>query len=267
MGKYVSNNISVVEKCSNQSALGYLHSRIRRCVSTLGLSSPRILLDLEKNWFMHTYHWGDVLLGQIVLGTTVVLAVLSSLANLVDLFVDLSSVMVSLLTGTSHGELNTTWMPSTNTGDLSETLVCLAGQLLGVPTRGDTLESFTLGHTNDVDHLILGKDTFDGDGLFKVSTSPVDLLRNVATIELHFHNMGLLLTLLHHAHLSMGNHTHNGTILLDASQVHVDFSFAKGISPFLGVLGESLLLRFVPMILQTRKNEKVGQRICLITAR
>merc|ERR1719323_2299978 len=76
--------------------------------------------------------------------------------------------MVSLLTGTSNGVLDTARMPGTDTSDLTQTLVRLPGQLLGMPTGGHTLESFSLGNTNDVDHLVLGEDLLDGDLLFEL---------------------------------------------------------------------------------------------------
>ena len=67
--------------------------------------------------------------------------------NTVHLLVNLSSVMVTLLTGSSNGEGNTRWMPCSNTGNLSETLVSLSWQFLCMPSRSDTVVTATLGDT------------------------------------------------------------------------------------------------------------------------
>ena len=61
-----------------------------------------------------------------------------SITDVIDLLVDLSAVMIALLTGTSDRVLDTTGMPSTNTGNLAKTLVSLTRKLLGMPTRGHT---------------------------------------------------------------------------------------------------------------------------------
>ena len=57
------------------------------------------------------------------------------LSNTVDLLVDFSPVMVALLTCSCNREANTGRMPRTDTRHLTQTLVRLARQFLGVPTR------------------------------------------------------------------------------------------------------------------------------------
>ena len=62
-----------------------------------------------------------------------VLLVISKL-DLVDLLVDLRTVMVALLTSTSNSVLDTGRMPGSDTSNLAQTLVSLARQLLRVPS-------------------------------------------------------------------------------------------------------------------------------------
>ena len=60
-------------------------------------------------------------------------------ADAVNLFVQLSTMMVSLLTSTGDCELDTGRMPSSDTGNFTETFMSLAGQFACVPTWSDTL--------------------------------------------------------------------------------------------------------------------------------
>lgn len=116
--------------------------------------------------------------------------------NTVDLLVGHGTMMVTLLSSTCNGERDTTWMPSTDTSDFTQTLVCFAWQFLCVPTGCNTLETFTLGDSNGIDHFILGKDLAHWHWLFQMFANPVDFVFDASTVQLDFHNMCLLLALL-----------------------------------------------------------------------
>lgn len=51
----------------------------------------------------------------------------------------------TVLTSSGNREHDLGRMPSSDTGDLSETLVGLSGKLLGTPSGGNSLESSSLG--------------------------------------------------------------------------------------------------------------------------
>ena len=118
---------------------------------------------------------------------------LESLPDPVDLLVDLSPVVVALLTSPGHGGLDPTGMPGSDTGNLPQTLVSLPGQLLGVPPAGDALEPVALGHADDVHHLVLGEHGSHGDLLLEVVPGKVDLVGDGTAIELDLHDVSFLL--------------------------------------------------------------------------
>lgn len=194
-------------------------------------------------------HGGDALLSEIELSGSGVLV--TSGTNAVDLLVDLSAVVVSALTSTSHGEVDTARMPSTNTGDLAQTTVGLAGQAGGTPTGGDTLVSVTLSHSDGIDHLIGGEDIGDLDLLLEQALGEGDLLLHGTSVDLDLHDVGLLLTNLHLLHLSVGNHTHDGAVLDDSLQLGLHIVLTLLGSKAGGVVGEGLALAVVPVLVES----------------
>jgi len=200
-----------------------------------------------------TTHGSDALLGQVVLGCGVVEDFLSildvdTIPNPVDLLIHLGSVMETLLTSTSHGELDSGRMPCTNTSNLAETLVRLPRQLLGVPTGSDTLSSFALSDSDDINHLILSEYVLYWDSLLKMLLRPVQLLGDTSTIQLDLHNVGLLLPLLQKLHLGVANHADDSAVLLHDLEIVLNLLLSKSILPFLAGFGESLLLGLVPFV-------------------
>lgn len=75
-------------------------------------------------------------------------------------------------------------MPSSDTSDLTQTLVGLARQTAGTPTSGNTLKTFTLGDGDDVNHLVLLKDGVNGNLLFKVLLGEGNLVGDGTTVDL-----------------------------------------------------------------------------------
>ena len=74
---------------------------------------------------------------------------------------------------------------------------------------GLTLEAFSLGDADQVDHLVLGEDVHDGDGLLEHSVGVVDLVGDGPTVQLDLHNVGFLLPLAQELLLRVGNQPHD----------------------------------------------------------
>lgn len=101
--------------------------------------------------------------------------------------------MITHLTCTSNSPLHVRRMPCTDTGDLSETLVCLSWKLLGAPSRCNTLEAVTFGDSDGIDHLILLEDCVDSYWLLEETIAEVHLVADAATVDLDLHKVSLLL--------------------------------------------------------------------------
>jgi len=194
----------------------------------------------------------DGLLGEINGGGTTVLV--GSVSDAIDLLVDLGSVMVTVLTSSGNGPLNARWMPGSNTSDLTKTFMGLSGETAGSPTSSHTFETFTLGDADDVDHLILLENARDGDGLLEETESELDLIRDVSSIDLDFHEMSLLLSQVQLADLGVDQQANDGASAADAIEIFVNgLSLPLG-SVFLGVLGECHLLGRVPVLVESSSN-------------
>lgn len=105
------------------------------------LDHNKVIVDLAI--VRESTHGSDVFLRRIKVGGGIVFdqfAVLGvdTVPHTVNLLVDLGTVMVAFLSSPGHGELDTTWMPSSDTSHLTQTFVGLPGQLLRVPSGRHT---------------------------------------------------------------------------------------------------------------------------------
>lgn len=190
----------------------------------------------------------DVLLGDVELSGGITLVV--TLSDTVDLVVDGCTMMVTLLTGTGNRPLDVRRMPCTDTSDLSETLVRLAGKLLGAPSSSDTGVTVTLGDSNDIDHLVLLEDGADVDRLLEQTVTELNLVGDGATIDLDLHQVSLLLLEWCLRDLCVGENADNCAVLLDALKLACD-GRTLIVGMLLSVLGECLLLALVPVLVES----------------
>jgi len=197
-------------------------------------------------------HGGDGLLGEVDGGGAAVLVVPAP--NSVDLLVNLSPVMVTVLTSSGNGPLDSTRMPGSNTSNLSKTFVSLSRKTSGSPTSGDAFEPFTLGDADDIDHLVLFKEGRDRDGLLKEPDSELDLLGDGSSVDLDLHEVGLLLPEIELSDLGVAQQANDGTLALDAFEVLVDGVLFLVALIFPRVSGEGQLLGGVPILVISPSN-------------
>lgn len=137
------------------------------------------------------------------------------------------------------------WMPRTNTGDLSATTMSLALKHLYSPALDNTLVSLTLGNSDGVDEFVRLEYVGNRDLLLEFGVSPVYLGGNVSSVDLDLHDVCLLEAEFEEFGLSVCEDADNTAVLLDAVE-----SLADVLLVFCFVLGESLVLRSHPVAVE-----------------
>jgi len=201
-----------------------------------------------------TTHWGNVLLGKIVISRSIVLdSVSHTLTNSIDFFVFFSSVVISRLTSSWDSVLDFGWMPGPDTTDFSQTSMGLSWELSDTPSLGDTGETFTLGNTNNIKNFTILENLVDFQFFLEVSFNKIDFVSSGAAVNLDFHQVSFFGSQIF---LEMDLGVAKGS---DGGAEFFDSVFVVGLVVFLGnVFGESLLLRSVPVFVHS-SLELVGK--------
>jgi len=188
----------------------------------------------------------DGLLSEIVLSVGVILGLLKF--HTVDLLVDLRAVMVTVLTSTRNLELHTSWMPCSDTSDLAETTMGLTRETGHTPTSHNTVNTTTLGHTNNIDHGVLGENVSDANLALEETLAVVNLFSDIlSTVDLDFLEVCLLLTDLSLLDLSMNEETDGRAVLFGT--LNLGIHFVVGV--LFGVVRESFLLGLIPVLVES----------------
>lgn len=195
--------------------------------------------------------WGDLLISDILLGGSTV--ELRSVSDSVDLLVHFSSVVVSQLSGSGNTELDSGWMPSTDTSDLSKTSMGLLLQVSNSESLDNSGDSLTLGNSEDIDHLVLLEDLINLDLLLEKSVGEINLLGNSSSVNLDFDDVVLLLSEVELVHLGVGNDSDDGTVFLDSFEWDLDV-LGGILGNSLLVLGEGLSLGGLPVLVESSQG-------------
>jgi len=207
------------------------------------LNHQPILVDLTVT--DEATHRGNSLLGRIVVALGVLR--IFTLTDTVDLLVDLGTVMVTVLTSTRDLELNASRMPSTDTGNLTETTVSLTRKTGNTPTSDNTINTATLCNTDAINHLVLLEDGVNLDLFLEKTNAEVNLSGDITTVNLDLLNVGLLLTDLDLGDLGVDDHTDDVAVLLGTGEF---LSHVTVFGVLFGVLSESFLLALVPVLVE-----------------
>ena len=144
-------------------------------------------------------------------------------------------------------------MPCSDTSNFAKPFVSLARELLRSPTVGNTLESMTLGDSNNVHTLILLEDCRNLYWFLEESLTELNLIGNGTAVKLNLHQVRLLLAETSLPDLSVGKDTNNSAIFADTFEFASD-GLATILSMLLGVACEGLFLRPIPVLVEATFN-------------
>merc|ERR1711953_768948 len=105
--------------------------------NTTSLDHNKVLFD--QTVMRESSHRIDGFICQIIIGGGIIFHKLAiphveSITDVVDLLIDLGTMMVAFLTSSCHSILDSARMPSTNTSNLAKTFMSLPWELLCVPS-------------------------------------------------------------------------------------------------------------------------------------
>ena len=192
-------------------------------------------------------HWSDTLLGKIEFSHSVV--IFSSLSNSIDSLVLFGSMMITVITNSSHCPLDISWMPSTNTTYSSKTSMSLSRQLLNTKSLYNTGYTMSFSYTKNITELEVFKDLVNAYFLFEKVITEVHFRSNISSIDLDFKNISFLLDFVQLRRLCVTDKSDNSTILFKSvknSLSHFSISL-KGFSVF----GETFLFTLIPVLVKS----------------
>ena len=189
-----------------------------------------------------TSQGGNIFISQIsISGSVIFNSGQGGFTDSINLFIHLSSVVITQLTSSWDTNSYSSRMPCSNATNFSVTSMRFLLEMFNTPSLHDTLETFTLGNTENINHFVVGENRVNLNFLFEVRVGKVYLLSSRSTVNLNFEDVILLLSQLRKGfHLSSANSSDNSAVFLDSLNRNFDRFFFFFV--FFGIFGKSLLL-------------------------
>lgn len=141
-------------------------------------------------------HRGDDFIGQIsISGSIVVASSSNSFTDSIDFFVLFGSVVITEMTSSGNSPSNTRRVPRSDTSNFSVPSVRFLLQVFNTESFDDSLEPFTLGDSQDIQHFVRLEDRVHSHFFFEKTEGPVNFFSNrVSSVHLDLHDVVFLLS-------------------------------------------------------------------------